>query len=132
MSIRHAAVWLDHQEAKVYHVDPETFERSDLHVTNHLRKPHKLGAAAESHRSIAEEHPFFDEIAKHLAGADEILVVGPANTKLEFVKFMKERHQDVARKIVGVEPSDHPSDGQLVAHVRRYFLAVDRARAANP
>jgi len=129
MSIRHAAVWLDHEEAKVFHVDPESFERSELHVTHHLHHPHKTGGHAQLHRSVAEDHPFFDEIAKHLADAEEILVVGPANTKLEFVKFVKERHKDLARKIVGVEPSDHPTDGQLVAHVRKYFLAADRMRA---
>jgi stalled ribosome rescue protein Dom34 len=131
MSIRHAAVWLDHQEAKVFHIDPESFERSDLQVTHHLREPHKIGGHAESHRSIAEDHPFFDQIAKHLADADEILVVGPANTKLEFMKFVQARHKDLAKKILGVEPSDHPTDGQLVAHVRKYFLAADRVRAAQ-
>ena len=128
MPTRHAAVWLDHEEAKVFHLDPSSVERSDLHVTHHLRKPHKLGGHAELHRSVAEEHPFFDEVAKHLAGAEEILVVGPAGTRLEFVKFVQERHKDLARKIVGVEASDHPTDGQLVAHAREYFLAADALR----
>jgi hypothetical protein len=31
-------------------------------------------------------------------------------------------------KIVGVETVDHPTDGQLVAHARRYFHAADRMR----
>jgi stalled ribosome rescue protein Dom34 len=126
MSIRHAAVWLDHDEAKIFHIDPDHVERAELHVAHHLRAPHKTGGHAELHRSIAEAHPFFDEIATHLADAEEILVVGPADAKLEFVRFVQERHKDVARKIIGVEPSDHPTDGQIVAHVRRYFLAADR------
>jgi len=128
MPTRHAAVWLDHEEAKVFHIDPSSVAHSELHVAHHLHNPRKLGAHAELHRSIAEEHPFFDEVVKHLAGADEVLVVGPAATKLEFVKFVQERHKDLARKIVGVEASDHPTDGQLVAHVRKYFLAADEMR----
>ncbi len=128
MSIRHAAVWLDHEEAKIFHIDPEHVERAELHVAHHLHRPHRTGGHAEIRRSVTEDHPFFDEIAAHLVGAEEILVVGPAGAKLEFVAFVKEHHKDVARKIVGVEPSDHPTDGQLVAHVRRYFVAADRMR----
>ena len=29
-------------------------------------------------------------------------------------------------KIIGVETVDHPSDGQLVAYARKYFLAKDQ------
>ena len=32
------------------------------------------------------------------------------------------------KKVVGVETIDHPSDGQLVAHARKYFNAADRMR----
>lgn len=129
MSTQHAAVWLDHQEAKVFHIHPATFERTELHVAHHLHHPHRTGGQAELDRSVSEEHPFFDAIAKALADADEVLVVGPADAKLELVKFLKERHQELAGKILGVEPSDHPSDNQMVAHVRKYFVAADRMRA---
>lgn len=126
MPTRHAAVWMDHQEARIYHIDPKSFDRSDLHVMHHLRRPNRTGGHAEVDRSISEDHPFFDEVATHLADAGEVLVVGPAQTKLDFVKFVQERHKELAKKIVGVEPSDHPTDGQLVAHVRKYFNAADR------
>jgi len=128
MSTRHAAVWLDHEEAKIFHLTPDSVERSELHVAHHLHRAHKTGAHAELHRSVAEEHPFFDEIAGHLADVEEILVVGPAETKHELVKFFQAHHKDVARKIVAVEAADHPSDGQLIAHARKYFLAADRVR----
>jgi hypothetical protein len=39
-------------------------------------------------------------------------------------------HHDPAlrQKLAGVETVDHPSDKQLVAHARRYFLATDRKK----
>jgi len=121
MSTRYAAVWLDHEEARIFHVTPDSFERSELHVAHHLHRPHKTGGHAELHRSVAEDHPFFDEVVRHLTDAEAILVVGPSDAKHEFVKFVQKRHIDLAQKIVGVEPSDHPTDGQLIAHVRKYF-----------
>jgi hypothetical protein len=44
--------------------------------------PRSGSTIRKDHRSVAEEHPFFDEIAKHLVDAEEVLVVGPADTKL--------------------------------------------------
>ena len=129
MSTRHAAVWLDHQEAKIFHFTQESVERSELHVAHHLEHPRKAGGHAEHHRDVAVEHPFFDDIAKHLADVEEILVVGPSETKNEFVKFVQERHKDLAKRIVGVEVADHPTDGQIVAHARKYFRAADGMRA---
>ena len=32
-------------------------------------------------------------------------------------------------KVIGVETVDHPSDGQLVAFARKYFVAKDRMLA---
>ena len=37
-----------------------------------------------------------------------------------------ENPQSTAEKVVGVETVDHPSDGQLVAYARKYFVAKDR------
>ena len=128
MSTRHAAVWLDHQEAKVFHFTPESIEQSELHVVHHLHHPRKAGGHAELHRDAAEEHPFFEAVATHLGDAEEVLVVGPAESKNEFVKFVQARHKDLAKRIVGVEAADHPTDGQIVAHARKYFLAADRMR----
>jgi stalled ribosome rescue protein Dom34 len=126
MSTRHAAIWLDHQEAKIFHFTPESIERSELHVAHHLYRAHKTGGHAERHRDVAEQHPFFEDIVTRLGDAAEVLVVGPAETKSELVKFLQARHPDLAGRIVGVEAADHPTDGQIVAHARKYFLAADR------
>ena len=45
---------------------------------------------------------------------------------IELIKHIHKHHQDMVPKIVGVEALDHPTDGQLVAYARKYFLAKDR------
>ena len=127
-STKHVVVWIDHKEAKLFHVDSAGLDRAELHVAEHLHHPGKTGAHAESHRQAAEDHPFFDSISRHLGGLVEILVVGPASAKTELVAYLKTHHKDVASKIVGVEAADHPTDGQILAHARKYFGLADRIR----
>jgi hypothetical protein len=61
-----------------------------------------------------------------LAGASEILIVGPGQAKLELIKHINAHDHAVVDKVVGVETVDHPGDGQLVAYARKYFVARDR------
>ena len=56
----------------------------------------------------------------------EVLVVGPAQAKLQLIKHIHAHDPAMSSKIVGVETIDHPSDGQLVAYARKYFVAKDQ------
>ena len=62
----------------------------------------------------------------------EVLVVGPGAAKLEFIKHVHKRDHALEPKIIGVETVDHPTDGQLVDFVRRYFRAADRMLGTAP
>ena len=61
-----------------------------------------------------------------MKGATEILIVGPGHAKLELIKHIHSHDQGVSDKVIGVETVDHPSDAQLVAFARKYFVAKDR------
>lgn len=127
MSTFHAAVWLDHDEAKVFHVDATHFEESKVERPgHHLHRPRRAGAGAEAERSEAESHRYFDEIVKAIAEAEEVLIVGPGQAKLELIKHVHKHHRELERKIIAVETVDHPTDGQLVAYIRKYFVAADK------
>jgi len=65
-------------------------------------------------------------VAEKLGPVHEVLIVGPANAKLAFIKFLHKHDPATADKIVGVESIDHPSDGQLVRYARNYFRSADR------
>jgi len=48
--------------------------------------------------------------------------------KGELVKHLGSHDPAWRQKIVGVETVDHPTDKEVVAHARKYFLKADRLR----
>jgi stalled ribosome rescue protein Dom34 len=125
MSHYHAVVWLDHNEARVMHVSPADVEKSVVHPANpprHLQR--KRGSVSGSRQP--EDQQYYHEVVEALAGAAEILIVGPGHAKLELIKHIHAHDHGVVDKVVGVETVDHPGDGQLVAYARKYFVAKDR------
>jgi stalled ribosome rescue protein Dom34 len=125
MSHYHAVVWLDHSEAHVIHITPDDVEKSVVHPTNPHKKLHSKSGTVGSGKA-AEDHAYFHAIVEALQGAQQILVVGPAQAKLQLVKYIHVHDHAMAVKVVGVESIDHPTDGQLVAYARKYFAAKDK------
>lgn len=126
MPNRHAAVWIDHKEAKIFQIDRESFEEKTLRAPHGHVNRHPTVAAERNHPADGEQ--FYHEVATALVGADEILVVGPSTAKLEFLKHVHKRAHPLVARIVGVETVDHPTDGQLAAYARNYFRTVDAMR----
>lgn len=115
----HAAVWIDHSQAKIFHMDREGFDESILKGPKHH---HERGSAEMEH--------FFHDVVKAVSDAEEILVCGPGSAKLELVRHVHRHDKGLEKKIVGVESADHPTDGQLAKHVREYFRAKDQMTGA--
>ena len=125
MSHYHAVVWLDHSEAHVMHVSPDDVEKFVVHPAKHQHKLHSRRATLGAGRQ-AEDPDYYHAIALALAGAEEVLVLGPGQAKLQFIKHLHSHDHAMAAKVLGVETVDHPSDGQVVAYARKYFVAKDR------
>jgi stalled ribosome rescue protein Dom34 len=125
MSHYHAIVWLDHSEAHVLHVTPDDVEKSVVHPAKPPLHLHSRNGTLGSGR-MAEDQAYYHDVTEALRGAQEILVVGPAQAKLQLIKHIHAHDSDMVNKIVGVETVDHPTDGQLVAYARKYFVAKDR------
>jgi len=126
MPHRHAAVWIDHREARIFHVGPDAFDEATVRAPH--RHVHRHPTVTAEHDHPADAARFYHDAAHALADAEEILVVGPGTAKLELIKHIHEHEHALASKIVGVETVDHPTNGQLVAYVRGYFRAADRMR----
>jgi stalled ribosome rescue protein Dom34 len=114
------------------HISPEDVESSVVrpakpHQKLHHKRGMDKGGAVGSGRT-AEDQIFYHEIVEALKGAQEILVVGPANAKLNLIKHIQNHDQQMTDKVIGVETVDHPTDGQLIASARKYFIAADRMR----
>lgn len=125
MSHYHAVVWLDHSEAHVMHITADDVEKSVVHPSKTHAHLHAKNGAIESGRHAEDSH-YYHAIVEALKGAQEILIVGPAQAKLNLVKHIHSHDHAMVERIVGVETVDHPSDGQLVAYARKYFVAKDR------
>ena len=120
----HVAVWIDHKEARIFHVGKETFNEETVKAPHaHM---HRHSHATKDHTHPADAQHFFHDVAKALETATDVLVLGPSTAKLELMKHLQKHDPKQAEKIIGIESSDHPTDGQLVAQVRKYFLAVDQ------
>ena len=120
MSHPHTIVWIDQHEAKLFHVDRESFDATRIeNAHSHVRK-HPTNTAEHNHP--ADEQRYFHDVARALEDSAEVLVVGPSTAKLHFINHVHRHDKALVDRIVGVETVDHPSDGQLVAYARRYFL----------
>ncbi len=122
----HAVVWIDHRQARVFHFNADDADKIVVHAERPIRE-FQRGESRTGHRP-EEDQRFLEEVTEAIADAEAILVVGPANEKHELVKHIERAHPGMMIKIEGVESADHPSDGQLVAHARRFVKAADRMR----
>jgi stalled ribosome rescue protein Dom34 len=128
---QHAVVWIDHTQARVMHFNRDSSESAVVHSSHsrtHLH--HKANATGSGHAPI--DRKYLERVAATIANTQAILVVGPANAKTELVAHLEHSHPAIAARISAVEPMDHPTDGQLLAHARHFFKADDRMREQIP
>lgn len=123
----HALVWLDHQVAKVFHFNKDTNETETVHSSHsHEHLHHKANAGDSGHAPVDKR--YLEKVCAAIANSGAILIAGPAGAKIELHTFIKQKHPQLAARISAVETLDHPSDGELLAHGRRFFRADDRMR----
>jgi stalled ribosome rescue protein Dom34 len=121
----HAVIWIDHREARVFHIGRADVERLVLHPDNPTRHiHHKANSIGSGH--AAEDHHFFQAIVGAITDSGAVLITGPGEAKNELVKHIDQHAPRLMKIIAGVETVDHPTDAQLVAHARHYFKVEDR------
>jgi stalled ribosome rescue protein Dom34 len=114
------AVWIDHKEARICRVLSEGADEEVVLAPHRLHHKHPRGPeGVKAHPE--DDKRFFHEVAQSLEGSNEILLVGPSTAKLKFLRYVQTHRHALAAKIIGVETSDHPTDGQLLAHAKAYF-----------
>ena len=121
----HAVVWIDHKQARIFHFNVEEADKTLVkdHVVRDIHPREK-----RTGQRVEENKPFFEDVAKAIADSRGILIVGPAQEKDFFAKFLAEKHPAIRAHVEGVEKADHPSDGELLDFARRYAKAADHMR----
>ncbi|WP_245444472.1 translational machinery protein [Bradyrhizobium sp. Y36] len=122
-------VWIDHSQARIFHLGLTGSDEVTLHpqlATRHLH--HKANAVGSGH--AAPDKAFHAEVSKALADAGEILIIGPASAKTELANHLRAHAPDIAKRIAAVEAADHPSDAEIIAYAKRHFkLPLPRVQA---
>ena len=75
---------------------------------------------------VRTEHECFGEVCAALAGITEVLVTGSHTAQVDFQHDREKHRATTAKQIVGYEIVDQPSDKQLIAMARKYFMRFDR------
>ena len=123
MSLSRAVAFVDHQSAQVLQFDAEHVVQSKVH--EHRK------STGQHHSSVRTEHEFFGHVCDALDAIAEVLVVGGHTALADFRHYADKHRPQTARRIVGYEVVDHPSENQLVALARRYFAKHDQMGGAR-
>lgn len=118
MALFHAVVWIDHHSAQVLQFDAEHVEAQK--VKSHAHHTRQHGS------QVRAEHEFYAEVCGALGGISEVLITGSHQAMADFRHYVEKHSPAVVPQIVGYEAVDHPSEKQLVAMARKYFLKYDR------
>ena len=118
MTTLHAVIRIDHQSAQVLQFDAEHVQSQKIKAHTHHTRQHGS--------EVRTEHEFYGQAADALAGVQEVLVVGPGTGHTAFKSYCEKHRPEVARHIIASETVDHPTEAQLVALARKYFLRYDR------
>lgn len=119
MPLFHAVVAIDHQSAQILQFDEAHVQSQKVKAHTHHTRQHGS--------TVRTEHAFFGEVCDALAGITEVLVTGPGTGVQDFKHYADKHRPDTARQVVGYEATDHPTEAQLVALARKYFLKHDRS-----
>ena len=114
MNLPHAVVWTDHHSARVLRFDAKQVQASSVHAHKHPTAQHGSGVRAE--------HEFFSDVCAALDDIPETLVTGSHTAVADFRHYADKHRPQTAGRIVAYEVVDHPSDNQLVALARAFFL----------
>jgi stalled ribosome rescue protein Dom34 len=118
MTLFHAVVWIDHHTAQVLQFDAEHVQAQKVKAQSHHTK--------QRASAVRTEHEFFAEVCDALSGITEVLVTGSHQAQADFKHYIEKHRPTTATQVVGYETVDHPSENQLVAMARKYFIKYDR------
>ena len=126
-------LWIDHKKAVIVSVVKGGCEvvTIESNMEKHVR--YKEGArpktAYGAQHSPAEDvqdrkynehlNKYYNRIITQIRKADSIFIMGPGEAKTELEKRLA--HEELNRRIVGIETVDKMTDRQVAAKVRKYF-----------
>jgi len=126
----HLLVVIDHREARIFRTEmhgsvPKRITPIDPE-SPHWRYLHDVGRDSDGQRK-PELKSFYEAVAKTLAGADKILILGSATGSSSAMDYLvtelKQNHPRIAQRVVGtiVVNEQHLTEDQMLAQARAFY-----------
>jgi hypothetical protein len=112
-----AVLWLDHHNAQLLTLDDAQSSLRQIHAHSHYTRQHGS--------NVRTEHEFFSHVCDALPGVAKLLVTGAHQVQSDFRHYVDKHRPALAPRIVGWQTADHPSQGQLLAQARTFFVQYD-------
>ena len=115
MPLSHAVLWLDHHHASVIQFNDDELQ------TKHLKdSPHDTG---KRESEVRTQHEFFGKVCDALLGINGVLVTGSHIVQANFKHYVEKHRAMITPHIAGWETVDHPTEPELVALAKKFFVA---------
>jgi hypothetical protein len=118
-------IWVDHKKAVIVSAsaDGVTTKTLESDVEPHPRYAGQQDGGGE--KKYEERHTqhldrYYDEIVRQLTDADEVLIFGPGEAKLELKERLL-RSKAHSERTVDIDTTDKLTDPQIVAKVKEHF-----------
>lgn len=131
--MKNVGIWIDKRKAKIVSIEAENesldtivSDIEDFHISGGSGTRLKGGpqdVVQDSKYLEREKHQlaeFFKEIVICIAGADAIVIFGPAQTGAKLYNELLEKHSQFHHKIISIEKADNMTDNQIMAWVKNY------------
>lgn len=126
-----AAVWIDHEQAKVYSLNRDAANEWKVRPADRHLHVHTKAGKGDAGKAAPDQH-YFHSVGEAVKDAGEILIAGPGIAKTELMHHLQKHDPQIAKKVVGVEAMDHPSDGEFLKLARKFFTGVDNLKPDSP
>ena len=118
-------IWIDHKKAVIVSAsaDGVTTKTLESDVESHPRYAGQQEGGGE--KKYEERHTeqldrYYDEVVRQLTDADELLIFGPGEAKLELKERLR-RSKAHSECTVDIATTDKLTDPQIVAKVKEHF-----------
>lgn len=132
--MKKVGIWLDQKEAnvitlfentqqqKIIYSDIETRERFEGETKQYGRFGEQyLNYEKGQQKRIKDlTNRYLNKIIQELNNVDEIMIFGPAQTKIKLEKLIQS-NPNLLSKLKDVQVSDNMTENQKVAYVKKYF-----------
>lgn len=132
--MKNIGIWLDKDKAYVVEISANSehldtlasnLEHFKIHGGSGTRLKGGPQDVVQDSRYLEREknqlRNYFNELIARLTDADNIAIIGPAETRIHFKKEIDTHHRNLSKKISKVAVSDSMTTNQIKAYFRDYF-----------